>query len=355
MALGVPSYVAAAEPAHLYVAARKERDGSYAAAIFDLKRGELSRVTLPRRGHGAARRPGSEDCVIFARRPGTFAVCLDARGARPPRWFRTAPDRHFYGHGVFSPDGRLLYATENDYETGVGTIGVRDAEAGFRSLGELPSHGIGPHDIALLSDGRTLVVANGGIQTHPESGRTLLNRGEMAPSLVYLDRFTGDLLERHALSGDLKQLSIRHLAVAAGDVVVLGCQHKGSAIDRPPLIAFHRRGRELAWAEAPRQAQADMRNYVGSVAVDRSGTVAAVSSPRGGLVTYWDTETRAFLGQTRLEDVCGLAPSAVRGAFVLTSGTGAVRPGGPAGGDTSLPAPSDLTKHHWDNHLMALG
>jgi hypothetical protein len=54
-------------------------------------------------------------------------------------------------------------------------IGVRDASAGYRHIGELPSHGIGPHDLALLSDERTLVVANGGIRTHPDRRREELN------------------------------------------------------------------------------------------------------------------------------------------------------------------------------------
>ena len=46
-------------------------------------------------------------------------------------------------------------------------IGVRDAQDGYRQIGELPSDGIGPHEATLMPDGKTLVVANGGIRTHP--------------------------------------------------------------------------------------------------------------------------------------------------------------------------------------------
>ena len=74
-------------------------------------------------------------------------------GSRPPVWFASKPDRHFFGHGAFSADGRLLYATENDYERARGMIGVRDATDGYRQIGEFPAHGMEPHDIALL-DGR---------------------------------------------------------------------------------------------------------------------------------------------------------------------------------------------------------
>ena len=69
-------------------------------------------------------------------------------------------------HGVFSADGRLLYSTENDYDGARGMIGVRDVTGGYKQIGEFPAHGMEPHDIALLSDDRTIVIANGGIRTH---------------------------------------------------------------------------------------------------------------------------------------------------------------------------------------------
>lgn len=55
----------------------------------------------------------------------------------------------------------------------------------------------------------------------------------MQPSLVYVDVTTGDLLEEHRLAPALHQLSIRHLAIAAGDIVVFGCQYRGPEETRP--------------------------------------------------------------------------------------------------------------------------
>ena len=52
-----------------------------------------------------------------------------------------------------------------------GMIGVRDATDGYRQIGEFGAQGMEPHDIALLGDGRTMVIANGGIRTHPEQRR----------------------------------------------------------------------------------------------------------------------------------------------------------------------------------------
>ncbi len=96
--------------------------------------------------------------------------------------------RHFFGHGVFSPDGALLYATENDFDNAAGMVGIYDARSGFARIGEFPTHGVGPHELLLLGDGRTIAIANGGIETHPDFGRAKLNLPTMKPSFVLVDR-----------------------------------------------------------------------------------------------------------------------------------------------------------------------
>ena len=238
--LALPGGAAAAPEAECFAAARRDDRGNFSAALFTLN-GDVRAVELPQRGHDITLKPDGREWVAFARRPGRFGVAIPL-DARPPVWFAAKPDRHFFGHGVFSADGRLLYTTENDYERAAGVIGVRDATAGYRQIGEFPAHGLEPHDIALLADGRTMVIANGGIQTHPDRGDDELNIPDMQPSLVYVDVATGDLLEEQRLAPALHQLSIRHLAIAAGDDVVFGCQYRGPEEDAPALVGFHRRG-----------------------------------------------------------------------------------------------------------------
>lgn len=345
-ALSLPKHVLAALPAERFAAARMDDRGVYSAALFDLEHGDLRAVELPARGHDIALRPGGREWVAFARQPGRFGVAVPA-GRGEPIWFSPKPDRHFFGHGVFSADGRLLYTTENDYERGRGVIGVRDADAGYRQIGELAGYGIGPHDLALLSDGRTVVIANGGILTHPDSKREELNLATMQPSLVYVDIETGDLLEEQKLAPDLHQLSIRHLAVAENDTVVFGCQYRGPEEDTPPLIGFHRRGERPVIVPAPDTTQIALRNYIGSVTADAGGEIVAASAPKGGLVTYWDVSTRRFLGTSELGDGCGLAPTHHSASFLLTSGEGWL-----ALSETDGILSRQSSPYHWDNHAV---
>lgn len=347
--LNLPDAVAAAFRTECFAAARKDDRGTYSAAMFDLERGDIRAVELPARGHDVALRPGGREWVAFARRPGRFGVAVPV-GSGAPVWFSSKPDRHFFGHGVFSADGRLLYTTENDYERGQGVIGVRDATGGYRQIGELAGYGVGPHDLALLSDGRTVVIANGGILTHPDRPREELNLADMQPSLVYMDLKTGDLVEERKLAADLHQLSIRHLTVAENDTVVFGCQYRGPEEDMPPLMGFHRRGEEPALVPTPAATQAMLRNYIGSVTADASGAIVAASAPKGGLVTYWDVASRRFLGTNELGDGCGLAPTHHNASFLLTSGDGWLATA-EAGGITARRS----SPYHWDNHAILVG
>jgi len=341
---------AARGPEEIFAAARKDDRGTYSAARFSLDGGDVQAVELPERGHDIALRPGSGEWVAFARRPGRFGVAIPT-DQRPPVWFAAKPDRHFFGHGVFSADGRLLYTTENDYANAQGIIGVRDATDGYRQIGEFSARGMEPHDVQLLADGRTMVIANGGIQTHPDRGADELNLPDMKPSLVYVDIATGDLLEEHMLSSDLHQLSIRHLALAAGDTVVFGCQFRGSEQDHPALLGFHKRGHPPVLAAAPAVTQSALNNYIGSVTADAGGGIVAASAPKGGLITYWDVVGRRFLGSCELNDGCGVAPTRHKASFLLTSGQGwLVETGVSAHKEEERRA----SPYEWDNHAVLM-
>ena len=236
----------------LFAAAYMDSQGAYGVAILDENGAIVSTSELPGRGHGFAVNPDVDWLVAFARRPGNFAVALHRRQAAEPVVFHTPEDRHFYGHGVFSSDGRLLFAAENAFETGDGMIGVYDVSGGFRRVTEFASHGIGPHEIVMMPDGRTLCVANGGIRTHPDQGRQKLNLATMAPSVVFIDTVTGELKSSHALPSGLHRLSLRHMAIdRRGQVWIGGMLGKapevnGRTVDgAPQMIQLSLDGKRL--------------------------------------------------------------------------------------------------------------
>jgi hypothetical protein len=308
-------------------------------------------TVLPARGHGMCLSPDGGTAVVFARRPGRFAVVIDLEGREPVRRIDSEPGRHFYGHGVFSGDGGRLFATENDYEGGVGRIGIYDAGAGFRRHGEWPSHGIEPHEILLMPDGRRLAVANGGILTHPSSGRDKLNLATMRSSVVLLDAASGDLVATAAPPPDLHRLSLRHLAAGPDGRLAVAIQYQGDATDQVPLLATWDGRGDLRLVDDGEAVLAAMRNYCGSVAVDATGELIALTSAPGSLATFWRAADLKLVASRHMPDVCGVAATAEPGRFVLSSGTGGLWTYDATADELSALA---ATQRLWDNHMSCI-
>ena len=275
---------------------------------------------------------------------------MDLAGGRARATIEAATGRHFCGHGAYTGDGGVLCATEETAEGGRGLVGRYDPANGYRRIGESPSHGVGPHEMTMLADGRTLVVANGGIVTDADAPGVKLDRDRMRPSLALIDARDGRLLAEARLAEPLWRLSLRHLAVGRGDVIAVAAQDEGDVGDFLPLAATWRGRAGLELLDAGPSVTSRMRGYCGAAAVDAGGSLLGVSCPRGGLAVFWDLQAARVVGTVDLPDGCGLASDAV-GEFLLSSGRGGVLRVEPATHRiTPLPA-SFVARARWDNHL----
>ena len=357
----LPLPLRAAPAGWMFLSARGDEVDTYWVSGFSATGAQAFDLPLPARGHSFAVHPDERTTVHFARRPGRFACVIDlARGAVIGE-FATPNNRHFCGHGVFSNDGNLLYASENDFEGERGVIGLYDVNDDYKRVGEFASYGIGPHDIHLLSDEKTLVIANGGILTQPDLPRIKLNLPTMTPSLCYVDRLDGKLLREIRFGRALHQLSIRHLAVGKDDTVAIAMQYEGPAGDLVPLVALHceQRARSarcrdgnLCALEGPSHVLRAMKQYCGSVCFDSSGQVIAVSAPRGHLVTFWDAVAGSYLSSARVVDGSGIAPAGRPGEFLASSGRGGVLVIDAWSSAVRPLETAFLKAGHWDNHLV---
>ena len=111
-----PTWADAGAPRFLSAAATA--NGRYMLCGIDAGLNSTFMLPLPGRGHAAAAHPVRPEAVVFARRPGTFAMVIDCTTGRRKTVLHSPDGRHFYGHGAFSSDVSLLYTTENDFEAG---------------------------------------------------------------------------------------------------------------------------------------------------------------------------------------------------------------------------------------------
>ncbi|GGD23157.1 DUF1513 domain-containing protein [Sinisalibacter lacisalsi] len=333
-AVGSPAYIAAAQLP----------DGVHVLVGLDLAGAETFRVPLPARGHAGAAHPAQAEAVVFARRPGYFALVIDAGTGRVLHELMPPKGHQFNGHGVYIDGGATLVTVEQMAEGSAGRIGLWDVASGYTRIDGFATHGIGPHDVRLMPDGRTLVVANGGIETDP-TDRTKLNLDTMCPNLAYLGA-GGDLLEKVELDQELAQNSIRHLAVASDGRVGFAMQWEGEPGMGWPLLGLHRRGERPVLAEAPLADELAMKGYAGSVAFSADESEIAITSPRGGRLNRFAPDGRFVAAEAR-EDVCGIAPHP--DGFIASDGLGGLIALGCEGA-------RPLARHEcaWDNHIVPL-
>lgn len=334
------SWADAGAPAWLSCA--RETEGTF--ALFGIRPdGALAfRQPLPTRGHAGARHPARPEAVVFARRPGTWALVLDCATGDVAARLAPPEGLQFNGHGAFLQGGALLVTSEQRAETSEGRLGLWAADDGYARIGDLPSGGIGPHEVLALPGGG-LAIANGGIATDP-ADRSKLNIPRMRPNLAFADA-EARLREVLEPLPEARQASIRHLAALPGGAVAAGMQWEGEG-PPPPLLAFARPGGQLAGADAPEGLWSALKGYVGSVAA--GGGRIAVSSPRGGRIALFGPDA-TLADLIERPDICGLA-AMPDGRILASDGAGALLA---CGGKPISP----LAVHPlaWDNHIVPVG
>lgn len=298
----------------------------------------LFQLPLPGRGHAAAAHPTLAEAVAFARRPGTFALVIDCATGAVRHRLTPPQGMQFNGHGAYSADGAYLMTSEVVAEGSEGRIGLWDTRS-YTRLTDWPSHGIGPHEIKRLPDGR-LAVANGGIQTDPVD-RTKLNIPDMRPNLTLLSP-EGALLDQVDLP-DLHQNSIRHLALT-GDTIAFAMQWEGDPAVSVPQLGLLTPGSTPSLCAPPEAQALVMKGYAGSIAATADRIL--ITSPKGGAAMIFATGGSHIATHLRA-DLCGAATGPA--GFTVTDGGGAVWAADDAG-LTALGRNETL----WDNHLVAL-
>lgn len=306
----------------------------------------IREISLPDRGHDIVFSPVANKAIAFARRPGNFALVIDLTKAIEPAIITAPMGRHFYGHGVFSHDGKLLYASENDFDNAIGKIGIYDVTAGFSRIGEFDSFGVGPHEILLLADNKTLVVANGGIETHPDFGRGKLNIANMQPCITFINTQSGSLIEKQQLPNHLHKLSLRHMVEIINGAIVFGGQYQGAKTDRVQLVGRCTLGEGISLWELNDAITASFANYTGSLAINKDKSQVAVSSPKGGMTAILDAKYGNLLAVHKLPNGNGIAYTSSK--LHITSSEGKL---------LNLDAQSSIEQFDFvfDNHLKSAG
>lgn len=319
-------------------------DGRFGVSAFDRSGNVQWQAPVDTRCHSGCNRPGRNDTLFFERRPGWSFYVFDAETGQRRHRIMAPEGEHFVGHGVFSPDGRWLYATASRYQPGEGIVAVYDAEQDYKRVDTFELEGIGPHELTLHPDGNTLVIGLGGILTHPDYDRIKLNLDTMQPALILMDRRSGQIVGRFTPAHH--QQSSRHVSVSTEGKIYVAYQYQGPLYERPPLLARIEDGQLREYRFDP-ETQAALGNYIASVVAHPENDLIAAASPVGGTAIVFRGKTGELVAKARITDCAGIQTLA-GGDFLVSSGQGRLvqlSAGQPAKDIARLPV-------QWDHHLV---
>jgi uncharacterized protein len=237
-------------------------------------------------GHGFAPNPVRPHLAVISEKHGKGCVEWDMRACKVTRSIDLPASREFYGHGIFTPDGKTLFLVESEVgdRSFKGVISIRDGDS-YAMLGEFPSYGSAPHDVMLIDGGRTLIISNGGGRIDSDD----------LPCVSYVDVASRRLLRKLTLS--TPAINTGHLAISTqGRLVVVSAPREGIAKDSPEFtggISFQQADGSLLTAQDPVVAR--MRGETLSVAIYEPSMVIAATNPAGNIVTFWDFRTGRLL------------------------------------------------------------
>ena len=176
--------------------------------------------------------------------------------------------------------------------------------------------------------------------------RRKLNLDNMSPSLVLLNASSGELQQKRQLPDS--QSSIRHLSINSEGVIGIALQQQDQR--DVPLLAFYHDG-ELHTANAPDAIWKAAQRYSASVCLADDVPIAALTCPRGNLVSFWDSQSGDYIKQLTIRDAGGVAYA--RGYFWVTTGFGEiiqidVR-------TLAILRNATYPQTRWDNHAVLMG
>ncbi|MEM7694162.1 MAG: DUF1513 domain-containing protein [Pseudomonadota bacterium] len=314
----------------VYVGVETAATGQSRATFFTASGARAASLPLTFRAHGLAQHRGQ--LAVFPRRPGNRFALIDLKTLTPTATVTAPPNRHFYGHGAFTRDGAHLLVPENDLETLAGHIAIYD-RAGTRR-GALPLPGAGPHEIIRAATADRFHIALGGLETHPDYGRTPLNAATFVSQTVTLEWESAALTAADAPLQS-EGVSLRHLAEdAAGRLYVGGQTVDGARAAHSNVLFVIENGVSRAIPLGGRLA-----GYVSSVAA-AGETVVVTSKESGRALTLRNGD---LIAETALDGASaaglGAAHRAVSGYTLLSLDGTAVRA---------------ADAHEFDNHGLML-
>lgn len=285
---------------------------SYALTVINLDASEPEPklIDLEFHAHGVNPDPTDAYRALLFEKHGPGACEVDLKSMKVVRPVHTPPERHFYGHGAWEPDGSLVYCTETVLADHSGMVVVRDGSS-LKILGQFPTYGANPHDCRFVPGQRVLAITNGG---GPMDGAR--------PSVTYVDVDSRKLVER--IEFEDPQINAGHLALShEGDLAVVHAPREGLGASHNGAVSLRPAGGKLRTMHDPKAVTGKLQGETLSVAIHEPTGIVGATTPDANRVTFWDMDTGKLVKELELEVPQGIAVTLDDDQFLISYGPSA--------------------------------
>ena len=260
---------------------------------IDIAAKQTSLVEIDFLPHGFAQNPHRPNHIWAIEKWGTAAAEVDIEQKKVVATLQSPKDTQFFGHGLFSPAGDVLFIVREDMRTGKGHFIGYDA-TNYKPVLDYQVTPGGLHESRMLPDGTFLVASNGApvIFRNGEFVKTELIENS---SLVHVDSKTGKILDKKFI-GDTGQILGHFLVTNNGTIVALSSPRRDSG-QKGGAIYFGHIGKtglqRIRWGK---DIDDRLSGEMLSVAVSETDNVAVVTNPTSSMMLFVDIREGEFIG-----------------------------------------------------------
>ena len=222
----------------------------------------------------------------------------------------------FVGHGIFSPDGNLFYASSSVYQDeektiSQGWVNIYETRSG-KKVGSVSAEGIEPHMSVLMKNGREILVSNAGYG--PEVYTTgNKKRKKILPSLTIIDINSGKLIKKLDLKNE--KLSIPHLSTNShGEMFFVGGKEIGKSLWKPAVFKLNN---DIKLDPLQIHDPAIFEPMMSPI-VDSERNYAVAASPFSNKIYFWDFKTGNLVKEVMADKPFGIKFSLDKNFFVIS-------------------------------------
>ncbi len=246
---------------------------------------------IPIFGHAMAQNPAKPNELAIFSRWGDLSVILNLKDKKDIRIIKEEKDHRFFGHGVFSADGKKLFTSGHNDAKKTGEIVVWDTKT-LKPLNRFSVYGRYPYEIQLSGD--QLMVAVSCEFKDIDNDEISDPHFAEESSFTTINASTGKFIKRIKLEGD--EFSLMHFQVSQdGWIVGVGSANERDTSEK----------KSLAIAISPQGKIKDLKisdDFRGSffgetlgIAMFEKKSLVYVTNPSNKLVLIWNYKNQDLM------------------------------------------------------------